>query len=164
MAAQRPIYFDPTTGELSRFSPTDTFANEVDFLDVTNPAAAAAGANDIPPGAPVYCSGANQVAEALADSLSTARAIGLAEGTIPEDNGAGRVQTDGRLTLTTGQWDTITGGSGGLTPGARYYVDPSTAGMLITTAPSTDGDVVVPIGTAKSATLMEISIGTRIVL
>ena len=164
MAAQRPVYFDPTTGELTRFSTTDIFANEVDFLTVTNPAAEAAGANDIPPGTPIYCSGADEVAESQANALSTAKAIALAAETIPEDSGVGQAQTDGRLTLTTGEWDAVTGDTGGLTPGARYYVSPTTAGMLTTTAPSTDGQVVVPIGSAKSATIMEISFGTRIVL
>lgn len=164
MPARRPVYIDTTTGELTRFSATDTFANEVDFLTVTNPAAAAAGANDIPPGSPVYCLSAGQVAKAKADALSTAKVLALATETIPEDNGSGVTQTDGRLTLTTSQWDAITGQSGGLTACSKYYLDPATAGRLTTTAPSADGQILSPVGTAESSTVFEISIGTRIAL
>lgn len=164
MAARRPVYIDTTTGELTRFSATDTFANEVDFLTVTNPAAAAAGANDIPPGAPVYCIAADQVAEAQANALATAKVIALATETIPKNNGSGVAQTDGRLTLTTGQWDTITGQVGGLTAGSKYYLSPTTSGQMTTAPPSADGQVLSPLGTAKSTTAFEITIGTRIVL
>jgi hypothetical protein len=46
------------------------------------------------------------------------------------------------VTATTGQWDAVTGGSGGLTPGVYYYVSAATAGLLTTTAPTTTGEVV----------------------
>src|SRR3972149_7086442 len=36
----------------------------------------------------------------------------------------------GPLTLTTAQWDAVTGAVGGLTPGARYFVAPGPAGFL----------------------------------
>jgi len=35
----------------------------------------------------------------------------------------------------SGQWDAITGASGGLTAGSAYYLD-TTAGLLTTTAPA----------------------------
>ena len=42
----------------------------------------------------------------------------------------GFYQTSGALVLTTGEWDAVTGGSGGLTPGVTYYTDAATVGHL----------------------------------
>lgn len=163
MAIQRPLRIDTTTGEITRFGEADQVFDS-NFLNVTNPAAEAAGANDIPPGSPLYCSGANEVALAQADDLATAKVVALATETIAEDGGSGVAQTDGRLTLTAGEWDAVTGQSGGLTPGAKYYLSAATAGMLTTTPPSADGEVLAPLGLAKSTIIFEVSIATRVVL
>jgi hypothetical protein len=61
------------------------------------------------------------------------------------------------LTATTGEWDTVTGGSGGLTAGAQYYLSDTTAGRLTTTPPSTTGRYVVNVGRALSTTVMLIN-------
>lgn len=163
MAVRRPVFIDTSTGELTRFATTDTVANDVDFSTVTNPAAAAAGANDIVPGTPVYqTTTADQVAEADASALATAEVSGLAIETIPEDGGTGSIQSDGRLTLTTAQWDAVTGGSGGLTTGSKYFLS-LTTGQLTTTAPSADGEVIASVGKAQSTTVLHINI-TRIII
>jgi hypothetical protein len=54
------------------------------------------------------------------------------------------------LNATTGQWDTVTGGTGGLTPNAIYYLDPGNAGKLTTVAPITISQYVAQVGIAIS--------------
>lgn len=159
MAVQRPLKINLTTGEIERFSPTDT-VNEVDFLQVEN-----AEVTPVVIGAPVRSNAvANQAVRAQADVIANARVLGLVADVSIAAAATGNVLTDGRLTATTGQWDAVTGQVGGLTPGAKYYLDPATGGMLTTTPPSTDLQVIAPLGTAKSTTEFEISVGTRIVL
>jgi len=52
----------------------------------------------------------------------------------------------------------------GLTAGARYFADPSTAGGITTTVPSGSGNVIFQVGIAKSTTAMALQlqrVGTR---
>lgn len=159
MAVQRPVYINTTTGELTRFAATDTVF-EVDYVVSTNNTG-----SPLVIGTPVFQTGtADEVDRADADALATARVLGLVADVSIADTASGNVQTDGRLSATTGQWDAVTGQVGGLTPGARYYVSAATPGMLTTTPPTADGHVIAPVGTAKSTTEFEISVGTRIVL
>lgn len=159
MPLQRPLKIDTTTGEITRFGPND-FINEVDFVTVTNNTGGA-----LVKGTPVYVTTtADEVEKAQANALATARVLGLVADDSIADAATGAVLTDGRLSATTGQWDAVTGETGGLTPGAKYYLSATTAGMLTQTPPTADGHVIAPILTAKSATEAEISIGTRIVL
>lgn len=58
-------------------------------------------------------------------------------------------RTSGCFELTTAEWDAVTGGSGGLSPGSTYFLDP-TNGML-TTSP-TDAGFLVQVGRALSST------------
>jgi hypothetical protein len=162
MAVIRPLYIDTTTGELTRAGTADTVDNPA-IETVTNNAAAAAGANDIIPGSPVKSNGASTVALAQADSVANAQVLGLARETIAEDGGTGSIGTSGKITLTTGEWDAVTGGSGGLTPTQKYWLDEATAGLLTSTPPSADGEVIAPLGIAKSATILDIDVD-RIVL
>jgi hypothetical protein len=53
----------------------------------------------------------------------------------------------------------VLGGFTGLTAGAAYYADPTTAGAITSTVPSTVGQWVVPVGVAKSATELIVRIG-----
>lgn len=46
----------------------------------------------------------------------------------------------------------------GLTPGAQYYADPAVPGGITTTEPDPLTQVVQPVGTAKSATVLDIVI------
>lgn len=159
MAIQRPVFINTTTGELQRFGATDTIF-EVDYLVSTNNTGA-----PLVIGTPVYQSGtADEVGLADADALATAKVIGLVADVSIADTASGNVQTDGRLSATTGQWDVVTGQVGGLTPGAKYYLSAGTPGQMTVTPPSADGNVIAPLGTAKSPTEFEITIGTRIVL
>lgn len=94
---------------------------------------------------------------AKADSINTAYCVGLAaRGAAAGD----RVHTQygDLLTLTTAEWDAVTGGSGGLTPGSPYYVSAATAGHLTTSAPGSGGQFVVPVGIATSPTTMRVQL------
>lgn len=71
----------------------------------------------------------------------------------------GTVQTTGVLSLS--DWTAATG-SVTLTPGAAYYGDPTTAGMLTTTAPTTGSSQWV--GVAVSETTLAINVGDLILL
>ncbi|MEX0827571.1 MAG: hypothetical protein WD005_01325 [Haliea sp.] len=158
MSLQRPLKYDPTTGEIARFA-ADDFINEVDFLTVNNETGA-----PLIKCTPVYQTAtANEVAKAQADAIATARVIALLVDAIA-DGTSGSALSDGRMSASTAEWDAVTGQTGGLTPGSKYYVSPTTAGMLTTTAPTADGHVVAPVGTAKSTVEFEVSIGTRVVL
>jgi len=90
-------------------------------------------------------------------NLELSSAVGL----IQSVNGDGtvQVQTGNFMTLTTAQWDTLTGGSGGLLPGNVYYVAFSTqdSNLLRGTMIDQAGFMSARIGMAASATTMLIS-------
>jgi len=115
-------------------------------------------------GAPVYVDANNSVDLAQADASGTKNVFGLVADASISSAASGQIITDGFLTATTGQWDTITGDTGGLVAGAKYYLDPDTAGMLTTTAPTTVGDYVCPVGIAISTTVLKIDIEETILL
>ncbi len=90
-------------------------------------------------------------------------AIGLMVDAVPRLS-IGNMRFIGPLTLTTAQWDAVTGGVGGLILSADYYVSTATpaTGFLVTPAPAGSGDWRVYVGTALSPTTMLVSIGTPI--
>lgn len=108
-------------------------------------------------GTPVYNDANDGVKKAKADAAGTVNMIGLVRTASISGAASGSVQTDGTLTATTGQWDAITGGSGGLTRGTRYFLSAATAGMLTSTPPSSVGQYVVEVGIAISTTEMILS-------
>lgn len=59
---------------------------------------------------------------------------------------------NGKLILTTAQWDAVTGDTGGLVPGTTYYV--AASGAITKTRPGSGN--VYQIGSAKSSTEMSI--------
>jgi hypothetical protein len=159
MGLRKPLVVNLTTGELEQLSPSD-YLDERDIINISNETGA-----PLVVGTPVYQSAtANEVAKAQANAIATAKVAGLILDASIADGATGGALTDGRITATTTQWDAVTGQTGGLTPGARYFLSAASAGMLTTTPPSVDGQVIAPIGTARSTTEFEISIGTRISL
>ena len=96
-----------------------------------------ANAGTIDIGAPVYVSGADAVDLAKADLLATVDVIGLVKSVSILTTATGDIKTDGVLSATTGQWDSITGEIGGLTVGATYFLSEATAGLLTKTCPAT---------------------------
>jgi hypothetical protein len=69
----------------------------------------------------------------------------------------------GPCTLTTAQWDAITGQSGGLTPSATYWLGTS-VGTMSTSPPSVAGQSVCVIGRALSATALQVALQAPILL
>lgn len=103
-------------------------------------------------GTAVYAVAAGAFDKALCSSLVFALVIGLvAQDQLPSGS-KGPVQIGGVMTATTAQWDAIAGTSGGLTAGTVYYLDPTIAGNLTSTAPTATGKYVTRIGIALSTT------------
>jgi len=115
-------------------------------------------------GQAVYTKNNGNVDLAQADAAGTVEVLGLVRDTSIATGTSGEIQTDGTLTATTGEWDNVTGETGGLTPGAVYYLDPNTPGSLTQTAPTTTGDFVIRVGKAIATTTMAISISQPILL
>lgn len=113
----------------------------------------------------VYIDAASGFKLAKANALGTASVIGLVYDSAGiAASAAGLIAVAGIITATTGQWDAVTGQVGGLTAGSKYYLDPSTAGKLTVTAPTTVGQVVQAVGTALNTTDMEINVALMNVL
>lgn len=114
-------------------------------------------------GTPVYVS-ANSALPAQANAQGTIRVAGLVADITVADGNPVEVVVDGVTVATTTQWDAITGQTGGLTPGVDYWLSATTAGKLTTTAPTADGEFVVPVGHALSATEFELEVGRPVKL
>ncbi len=104
-------------------------------------------------GAPVYMKTAGTIAYSIASggSVVAKNPIGLLK-TGGADSLSYVSQSSGIMVLTTGEWDAVTGDSGGLTPGAKYFLDASPAGRLVTVAPAASGEWVIRIGVGLSTT------------
>lgn len=98
-----------------------------------------------------------QIQFANAAAADTSNVIGLARSA--NEEAPVDVTYAGPFTLTTAQWDAVTGQSGGLTPQAKYYLSPTTAGHLTTTKPTAGGNFAVYLGFALSSTTLMINIG-----
>jgi hypothetical protein len=109
----------------------------------------------------VYNDAAGGFKKAVANALGTSLVVGLASANI-NSAASGIIGTAGEIAATTAQWDAVTGQTGGLTFGARYFLDNATAGKITSTAPSSG--FIVPIGQAMSTTQMLVRIGDRIQL
>ncbi len=154
MATRKALVMN--TGRIERLQSGDTLnadVAEIDLIEVNN---GNAGTIDICQA--VYIDGNDSVDLAKADAAGTMDMIGLVKDVTIVSSADGMVQTDGILAATTGQWDAVTGDTGGLTAGTVYYLDASTAGFITSTAPITVSQFVVQLGRAISTTEMEISI------
>ena len=117
-------------------------------------------------GAPVYATATDTVKLARANAKATSGILGLGYDTTTAASGTGNIQTDGTLVATTGQWDAVAGTTGGLIFNTLYFLDPSTAGKITSTVPTSSGvgQCVVVIGRALSTTELELQIGQPILL
>ncbi len=145
-----------TNGQLEQLQSGDVLAAIPNTLEVINGESSSTSI-----GGTVYISAANTVKYAKADDEITKNAIAVCSAIIEVD-AVGAVQVSGRLTLTTSEWDLATGDTGGLSPGAIYFLSEVTAGRITTMAPASG--FVVQIGTAISAVDFEISIHSPIKL
>lgn len=150
MALLRPLVI--VDGQIRQLQSGDTPVG-VDFAEMTNN-----NASPIVIGNAVYCDGAGTVDLAQANALGTAEILGFVKDTSIAAAVSGPIQTDGILEATTTQWDAVAGTTGGLTAGAVYFLDPSTAGFITETAPISAGQYVIRAGKAISTTELEISI------
>lgn len=113
-------------------------------------------------GRAVYISGNGQFGLALANNISTSKVIGLVGAVSIAAGATGPIIVDGIVEATAGQWDAVTGQSGGLTAGAEYYLSNITGGALTTSAPTTG--VHAPIGVALSATKLKLDVKRVVIL
>lgn len=112
-------------------------------------------------GRAVYISGSGVFTPATANNVATSKVIGFVASTSIAASAAGNVIIDGVIEASAGQWDAVTGQSGGLTPGAEYYLSNVTAGAITTSAPTTG--VHAPVGVAITPLKLKVDI-KRIVL
>jgi hypothetical protein len=103
----------------------------------------APGPNDCVP-----CNAAASSAGATCSGLLTKAAIALA---VDRSND---LFFSGPVDAPTADWDVVTGGSGGLSPGQDYYNDPANPGKLTTVRTSTSTQYISLIGVAFSPTRM----------
>jgi hypothetical protein len=86
---------------------------------------------------------------AVADSVEN-----LAQGIVIErDSTSFTVAVSGPIVLSTVQWDAVAGTSGGLTPGAKYYLSASTAGTITNIEPGTSQTILQAV-TSTTALLL----------
>lgn len=111
-------------------------------------------------GRAVYVSASDTVRLANANAVGTKDVVGLVSATSIASAAAGGIAADGFLAATTGQWDAVTGQSGGLTFGAKYFLSNTTAGALTTTAPTSG--YIAPVGIAMSTTKMRVMISPTV--
>jgi len=105
-------------------------------------------------GRAVYSDASGTFKLAQANASATRLVTGLVLDTSVNNGAAGNIATDGVLTATTAQWDVVTGGSGGLTAGSKYFLSNGTAGGITATAPTTG--YLVYVGKALSTTQLQI--------
>lgn len=162
MALKKPIVLN-TSGQLEQLQSGDIIdtgvgsAAEVESLTNNH-------GSGMVIGEPVFISSADNVQKARANAVGTSKVIGLVFDTTIANAAAGQIQTDGVLSATTTQWDAVTGQVGGLTAGSEYYLSAATAGRMTTTAPTSVGEFVCPLGIAISTTKFKLSIENTILL
>jgi hypothetical protein len=118
-------------------------------------------------GMPVYSSSPGTVKRSQANNQAKAYVMGLVYDTLITPTNPGRIMTDGPMTATTAQWDSVTGQVGGLTPNAIYYLDPFNLGKITTTPPNQNvdfGKFVIILGQALDITTFDIRIEQTILL
>ena len=150
MAIKKPLVI--TNGQIEQLQAGDQLAND-NLKTRTN-----SNAGAIVIGQPVYADGAASVDLAQADAQGTIRVSGLVADTSIAAAASGSILVDGVLTATTGEWDAVTGETGGLTTNANYFLDAASPGALTQTAPTAVGEFVVRVGHAISPTEMEIEV------
>lgn len=160
MAVRKPLVI--VNGQVQQLQAADTI--DVPTSGGTIISAENGNAGSIVIGAPVYVSDDDEVDKARANAIGTSHVAGLVRDASIAAAATGTIQTDGVLTATTAEWDAVTGETGGLTAGARYFLDAATAGKLTQTAPTTVGQTVVKVGKALSTLSMIIDIEEAILL
>ncbi len=159
MALRKPLVI--VSGQIQQLQSSDQLDGvDQDIVTLTNE-----NVGSVIIGAPVYSVNTANADKAQADAAATARVIGLVLETTIASNASGRIQTDGIMSATTGQWDAVGSGTGaGLEAGTVYYLDPDTAGNIVNAATTTVTELVTQVGIGLSTTQMEITIEPPILL
>jgi hypothetical protein len=150
MALRKPLVV--AGGQIEQLQSGDTLQAPIDSPNVLVQTNDESGSIVI--GTPVYNDANDGVKKAKADASGTKSVLGLVYDTSIANGVTGQIQIDGVVAATTVQWDAVCGTSGGLTKGVIYYLSAATAGLLTSTAPSTAGQYVVPVGIGVSTTEM----------
>lgn len=149
MALKKPLVLD-TAGHVRQIASDETLdatLSNPEVITLTN-----SDATSMVIGNAAYAFGADAVKKARANAIGTAYVVALTKDASISSAASGSYQTDQILTATTGEWDAVTGDSGGLTTGSVYYLSATTAGGLTKTAPTAAGQYVVQVGIAISTT------------
>jgi hypothetical protein len=102
--------------------------------------------------------GQTMKAIATADVAGTSVVVGVVLDSTVSVGAQFRAISSGPVSATTAQWDAVTGQSGGLTPGAAYYLSPTVPGRITPIPPTDDAQYIVYVGTADSATVLSVSV------
>lgn len=146
-----------------QLQPGDTISaptNAPSIRAVTNGESSAA----ISLGVPVYASAAGVVKRAQANAKATSRLAGLVSDTTIAASAIGNIASSGVLVGTTAQWDAVAGTIGGLAFNTVYFLSPVAVGSITATPPTTVGQCNTLIGTAISATELELQIAQPVLL
>jgi hypothetical protein len=160
MALKKPLVI--VDGLVRQIATGDTLDAAVTAIDVVSRQNANVGAIVIC--TPVYASANGSVDKAQADAAATSKVMGLMRDTSVAAGDSGYIQTDGIVSATTGQWDAVAGTTGGLVANTSYWLDPTTAGKITATAPTTAAQYVVHIGVALSTTELLLDVHAAILL
>jgi len=157
MAIKKPLVLG-ANGELEQLQAGDSIeaGSTTQSFSATN---SNAGAISI--GQAVYIDGSGSVDLAIATAGSTAGVIGLVEDATIATTATGLILTDG--VLSSADWTAVVGAAT-LTAGTVYFLSDATAGMITDVPPTLAGSYVAKIGTAISATDLEVSIARPIKL
>ena len=115
------------------------------------------------PGQPVYLDASGVVKRAQAHQASTKDVLGVVGATIAP-SASGVVVVTGVVTATEGEWDAVTGLTGGLVAGEGYFLDASQPGRLVATIPVSVTQYAVLVGEALSSTHLRIILAPSILL
>jgi hypothetical protein len=118
---------------------------------------------DLPIGTPVALVSSLLVrATSAGPTVPSGKVFALVSDTVLPAGGFGNVIAAGTLVATIAQWNAVTGLTGGLVPGATYYVS-ATPGIL-TTTPNLGGVALSIVGFAVSTTSLRLALGNAIIL
>ncbi len=172
-AGSTTVFGDPTSivgnGSVnSRLYPKALLPKFVPFADdgINTPFISLA---DAPPGTPINLFSADENAtlasyrKARANDMTTTVVVGLILGISVWVPTKRPLISNGHVELSTDAWDEITGQTGGLTPGAVYYLSSGTAGQLTTTPPSAPNTFITQVGVALENSVLLVQIGAPVV-
>jgi hypothetical protein len=113
--------------------------------------------SDVVAGQPVYSISDTEVELAIADDANRATVVGF---TIEAVLSGTPVHLVNSGFLIRANWTAVTG-SAALVPGDRYFLSPTTAGMITNTVPTTSGQYIAPLGKALTETVLSINLEAK---